>query len=125
MALSRFWTFILILSIGYVLVMLAAGRQHSLGTLVNGNQGDPMLVAEKDSADLHGTGLLVELRAAGENGVMRGDTLITLGKGGMVRYTHGTQAADGLFETCKNTVMDLWLPPVSYTHLALPTSDLV
>ena len=98
MALSRFWTFILILSIGYVLVMLAAGRQHSLGTLVNGNQGDPMLVAEKDSADLHGTGLLVELRAAGENGVMRGDTLITLGKGGMVRYTHGTQAADGLFE---------------------------
>ena len=114
MALSRFWTFILILSIGYVLVMLAAGRQHSLGTLVNGNQGDPMLVAEKDSADLHGTGLLVELRAAGENGVMRDDTLITLGKGGMVRYTHGTQAADGLFETCKNTVMDLWLPLIGY-----------
>ncbi len=39
MALSRFWTFILLLSIGYALVMLATGRQHSLGTLVNGNQG--------------------------------------------------------------------------------------
>ncbi|MGB3526532.1 MAG: nucleoside recognition domain-containing protein [Flavobacteriales bacterium] len=114
MALSRFWTFILILSIGYALVMLATGRQHSLGTLVNGNQGDPLMVAEKDSVELTGTALLLDLRAAGDEGVMRGDTLISMGKGGMVRYSHGTQAADGLFETCKNTVMDLWLPLIGY-----------
>ena len=114
MALSRFWTFILIFSIGYALIMLATGRQHSLGTLVNGNQGDPLMVAEKDSVDLHGTTLLLDLRAAGDEGVMRGDTLITMGKGGMVRYSHGTQAADGLFETCKNTVIDLWLPLIGY-----------
>ena len=114
MALSRFWTFILILSIGYALVMLATGHQHSLGTLVNGNQGDPLVVAEQDSAALQGTPLLAELRTAGEEGVMRGDTLITLGKGGLVLYSHGTQAADGLFETCKNTVMDLWLPLIGY-----------
>ncbi|MBK9419648.1 MAG: spore maturation protein [Flavobacteriales bacterium] len=114
MALSRFWTFLLILSIGYALAMLATGRQHSLGTLVNGNQGDPLMVAEKDSAELHGTALLMELRAAGEGGVMRRDTLITMGKGGMVRYSHGKQAADGLFETCKNTVKDLWLPLIGY-----------
>ncbi|MBK8583099.1 MAG: spore maturation protein [Flavobacteriales bacterium] len=114
MALSRFWTFILIFSIAYALIMLAAGKQHSLGTLVNGNQGDPVLVGEKDSADLHDSALLLELRAAGVNGVLRNDTLITMGKGGMVRYTHGTQSADGLFETCKNTVMDLWLPLIGY-----------
>ncbi len=114
MALSRFWTFILILSIGYALVMLATGRQHSLGTLVNGNQGDPLMVAEKDSAELQGTALLLELRTAGDAGVMHGDTLITLGKGGMVRYSKGKQAADGLFETCKNTVTDLWLPLIGY-----------
>ncbi|MGV9013012.1 MAG: nucleoside recognition domain-containing protein [Flavobacteriales bacterium] len=114
MALSRFWTLLLILSIGYALAMLATGRQHSLGTLVNGNQGDPLMVAEKDSAELHGTALLMELRAAGDGGVMRGDTLITMGKGGMVRYSHGKQAADGLFETCKNTVKDLWLPLIGY-----------
>ncbi len=114
MALSRFWTFILILSIGYALVMLATGRQHSLGTLVNGNQGDPLMIAEKDSVELTGTALLLDLRAAGDEGVMLGDTLITMGKGGMVRYSHGTQAADGLFETCKNTVMDLWLPLIGY-----------
>jgi spore maturation protein SpmA/spore maturation protein SpmB len=114
MALSRFWTFILLLSIGYALIMLTAGRKHSLGVLVNGNQGDPLLVAEKDSADLAGTALLAELRTAGETGVMRGDTLVTLGKGGIVRYSKGTQAADGLFETCKNTVMALWLPLIGY-----------
>ncbi|MEO7082498.1 MAG: nucleoside recognition domain-containing protein [Flavobacteriales bacterium] len=114
MALSRFWTFILILSIGYALVMLATGRQHSLGALVNGNQGDPLMVAEKDSVELQGTALLLDLRAAGQTGVMRGDTLITMGKGGMVRYSHGKQSADGLFETCKNTVIDLWLPLIGY-----------
>jgi spore maturation protein SpmA len=114
MALSRFWTFILLLSIGYALVMLASGRRHSLAPLVNGNQGDPLLVAEQDSVELHGTALLKELHASGDAGVMRGDTLITLGKGGMVRYSKGNQAADGLFETCKNTVMDLWLPLIGY-----------
>ena len=114
MALSRFWTFILILSIGYVLAMLAMGRQHSLGSLVNGQQGDPLLVAERDSVELSGTPLLAELRAAGSAGVMRNDTLITLNKAGIVRYSHGKQAADGLFETCKNTVMDLWLPLIGY-----------
>lgn len=114
MALSRFWTFILLLSIGYALVMLATGRQHSLGTLVNGNQGDPLVVAEQDSAALIGTPLLAELRTAGAEGVLRGDTLITLQQGGIVQYSHGTQAADGLFETCKNTVMDLWLPLIGY-----------
>ncbi len=114
MALSRFWTFILLLSIGYALAMLALGRQHSLGPLVNGDQGDPLVVAETDSITLSGTPLLVELRAAGAEGVMRNDTLITLGKGGIVRYSHGKQAADGLFETCKNTVVQLWLPLIGY-----------
>ncbi len=104
----------LMLSIGYALVMLAAGRQHSLGTLVNGSMGDPLMVAEMDSTDLHGTPLLAELRAAGTNGILRNDTLITLGKGGMIRYSHGKQAADGLFETCKNTVTTLWLPLIGY-----------
>lgn len=114
MALSRFWTFILLLSIGFALVMLATGRQHSLGRLVNGDQGDPLVVAETDSITLTGTPLLAELRAAGAEGVVRNDTLITLGKGGIVRYSHGKQAADGLFETCKNTVVQLWLPLIGY-----------
>jgi len=114
MALSRFWTFLFILSIGYALVMLATGRAHSLSTMVNGAQGDPVTIAERDSMDLHDAVLMGELRAAGEKGVMHGDTLIVLGHGGLIRYERGTQAADGLFETCKSTVMNLWLPLIGY-----------
>lgn len=114
MALSRFWTFILILSIGYAVIMLATGRSHSLGVLVNGSQGDPIVVAELDSTVLSGTPLLGRLKAAEDGRVMLGDTLVTMDHGGIIRYNHGTQSADGLFETCKATVMDLWLPLIGY-----------
>ena len=66
MALSRFWTFMLILSIGYVLVMLGTGRQYSMGMLVNGKQGEALVVAERDSAAYQGSVFLSDLRASGE-----------------------------------------------------------
>ena len=75
MALSRFWTLILILSISYVLIMLALGRQYTLGSLVNGKQGEALVVAELDSAALGGTALLAAIKASGDAGVQRGDTL--------------------------------------------------
>ncbi len=114
MALSRFWTFILILSIGYVLVMLTMGRQYSLNGLVNGKQGDAFVVAETDTADLRGSLLLAEVALAGPAGYQRGDTLYTLNKSGVVVASVGIQPADGLFQTCRNTIMDLWLPLIGY-----------
>ena len=114
MALSRFWTFILILSITYVLVMLGLGRQYSLGSLVNGKQGDALVVAESDTLALAGTLLLSEIRAAGEAGLQRGDTLFTLNGTGVVKTSVGKQGADGLFQTCRNTITDLWLPLIGY-----------
>ncbi|MFN6115239.1 MAG: nucleoside recognition domain-containing protein [Flavobacteriales bacterium] len=114
MALSRFWTFMLILSIGYVLVMLGTGRQYSLGMLVNGKQGEALVVAERDSAAYQGTLFLSDLRVAGEAGIQRGDTLYTLTNTGVVRTTVGKQPADGLFATCRNTITDLWLPLIGY-----------
>ncbi|MBL7980308.1 MAG: spore maturation protein [Flavobacteriales bacterium] len=114
MALSRFWTFMLILSIGYVLVMLGTGRQYSLGMLVNGKQGEALVVAERDSAAYKGSVFLSDLRASGESGLQRGDTLYTLTNTGVVRATVGKQPADGLFATCRNTITDLWLPLIGY-----------
>ncbi|MEZ4740709.1 MAG: nucleoside recognition domain-containing protein [Flavobacteriales bacterium] len=114
MALSRFWTFILILSIGYVLVMMAMGRQYSLGAMVNGEQGEPLVVAEMDATDPAAADLVLELRSAGVAGVQRGDTLFSFSKTGTVRATVGYQPADGLFATCRNTIMDLWLPLIGY-----------
>jgi spore maturation protein SpmA len=114
MALSRFWTFIIVLSIGYVLVMLGTGQRYSLGSIVNGKQGDPLVVMETDTADLRGGTLLAAIRAAGPEGLHRNDTLYQLHKTGVVSASVGRQQADGLFATCRNTIMDLWLPLIGY-----------
>lgn len=114
MALSRFWTFILILSIGYVLIMLGIGRQYSLGSLINGQQGEPLIVAEQDTSAIHGTSLLRAIRSSGGDGLVSGDTLYQINKSGIVQASVGRQQADGLFATCRNTIMDLWLPLIGY-----------
>ena len=114
MALSRFWTWMLLLSIAYILAMLFAGRQYTLGALVNGKQGDALVVNEMDTSALVGSALLLDLRAAGEAGVHRGDTLYTLNGTGVVKASLGKQPADGLFQTCRGTITDLWLPLIGY-----------
>jgi len=114
MALSRFWTFMLLLSIGYVLVMLAAGRQYTLGSIVNGKQGELLVVAEMDTALIPGSPLVAAVRRADGHGVQLGDTLYTLNKNGALVASVGTQPADGLFATCRNTITDLWLPLIGY-----------
>ena len=114
MALSRFWTFILILSIGYVLIMLATGKQYSLGAMINGEQGEPLVIAEIDSVALTGTAFLAAIKAGGDEGHAVNDTTYLLSKNGSVKATLGKQPADGLFATCRNTIMDLWLPLIGY-----------
>ena len=114
MALSRFWTWMLLLSIGFALFSLLSGRTYSLGILANGEQGKPLVVAERDTLGIAGTAWLAELRTAGDKGVLRGDTLYTLTKSGTVRVHAGTIPADGLFPTCKNTITDIWLPLIGY-----------
>ncbi|MBL8000802.1 MAG: spore maturation protein [Flavobacteriales bacterium] len=112
MALSRFWSWMLLLSIGYILILLATGRQYSLGTLVNGQQGEALTVNELDSADLRLAALLPALRTGAP--VVAGDSTYTLTSSGTVKVTSGTVRADGLFPVCKDTVTDLWLPLIGY-----------
>lgn len=104
----------LLLSIGYVLVMLASGRQYTLGSLVNGKQGEPLIVAEHDTTSAIGAMLLVEIRGSASQQVTMRDTLYTLGANGVVKRSVGDQPADGLFQTCRNTLTDLWLPLIGY-----------
>ncbi len=119
MALSRFWTWMLLLSIGYILAMLFVGRQYTLGALVNGKQGDAILVTELDSTTAMGAMLLVEIRGSKSGSVeMRDengrDITYTLSESGTVRGSIGKQPADGLFQTCRGTITDLWLPLIGY-----------
>lgn len=114
MALSRFWTWMLLLSVAFAVYMVGSGRSYSLGVLANGEQGRPLVVAERDTLPLAGSSWLAELRAAGENGIQRGDTLYVLGKAGWIKLHVGTVPADGLFPTCRNTITDIWLPLIGY-----------
>lgn len=115
MALSRFWTWMLLLSIAYILAMLFTGQHYSLGTLVNGKQGEPLVVREWDTTAFEGKGaFLAELRKSGTDGLRHNNTLYTITNTGVVKAYVGTVPADGLFPTCRNVLTDLWLPLIGY-----------
>lgn len=116
MALSRFFTIILIASIGWAFFLMLTGKLYSFTGMINGKQGDPALVAERDSADQKRMDplLFALIKNVGGEGYLHGDTLYHLAKSGIVEVSVGTQKADGLFPTCKNTIIDIWLPLIGY-----------
>lgn len=116
MALSRFFTIILIASIGWAFFLLLTGNLYSLTGMINGKQGDPAIVAERDSTDQQRMNplLFALIKEVGGEGYQHGDTLYHLTKSGIVEVSVGSQKADGLFPTCKNTILDIWLPLIGY-----------
>jgi spore maturation protein SpmA len=116
MVLSRFWSFIIACSILYIFILLATGRTYTITNVVNGAQSDPVIVAEFPADEFQTTdtafysSLIVDKAA----GVQRGDSLYKVTHKGVVEVYHGKQSADGIFLTCKNTIMDLWLPLIGY-----------
>jgi spore maturation protein SpmA/spore maturation protein SpmB len=116
MALSRFWSFIIALSILYIFYLLASGRMYTISNVVNGSQNDPVVVAEFPAGEIQaGDSLLYSniLAAQGYNYTL-GDTTWHLTEKGVVEVRSGKQSADGIFATCKNTIMDIWLPLIGY-----------
>ncbi|MCC6683885.1 MAG: spore maturation protein [Bacteroidia bacterium] len=116
MALSRFWSYIIVLSVVYLFYMLFAGKLYTIGNVVNGKQNEPVLVAELTAAQLQqtDTAFLAQLVSAKTEGVQKGDSVFVLQDNATISVYHGKQAADGIFATCKNTIMDIWLPLIGY-----------
>ena len=116
MVLSRFWSAIIGCSLLYIFILLAAGRLYTLNHIVNGKQGDPIIVAEYSTSDLQQKEpvLYGNVIAAGAAGYQAGGTLYQLSDNGVVQVARGKQSADGMFATCKNTILDLWLPLIGY-----------
>jgi len=116
MVLSRFWSIIVAASILYLLTLLVMGHLYTLSHVVNGKQNDPVVVSEITAVNLRAgnPGLADAVQAAGETGYRSGDTLYVASAGGTVQVQSGTLPADGIFPTCKNTIMDLWLPLIGY-----------
>jgi spore maturation protein SpmA/spore maturation protein SpmB len=116
MALSRFWSYIIVCSVVYIFIMLGTGRLYTLNSLVNGKQNDPTIIAEKKLQSFtQADSLLVAALTANKVSMsVTGDTSYHLAENGIVQVCYGKQAADGIFPTCKNTIMDIWLPLIGY-----------
>lgn len=117
MALSRFWSVIIILSVLYIFGLLVSGNTYSIDYIVNGHRDDRLLIKEvlltdiappiKDSITLN-NGTWTQ-----HNGTAASDTLYTLSQG-MVRITAGRQVADGMLPTARSAILDLLLPLIAY-----------
>ena len=116
MALSRFWSYIIVLSAIYIFYMLGTGQMYTLGSLVNGKQNDPTIISEIEAINLqqNDTALYAVLQANKVYANATGDSTYQLIDNGIVQIAVGKQAADGIFPTCKNTIMDIWLPLIGY-----------
>ncbi len=115
MALSRFWSWMIVLSVLYIFFLLVTNQLYSLNGLINGKQNDAVLVSEKPLSYFQAdTALLSLIQQNKANGYSSKDTLYKLLDNGTVEMSFGKQSADGIFPTCKNTIMDIWLPLIGY-----------
>jgi spore maturation protein SpmA len=96
--------------------MLGTGQMYTLGSLVNGKQNDPTIVSEMEAKQLQqsDTALFAVLQANKVYANGTGDSTYHLMDNGIIQIAAGKQAADGIFPTCKNTIMDIWLPLIGY-----------
>jgi len=116
MVLSRFWSAIIVCSILYIFVLIVSGRLYTIGHLVNGKQNDPLVVSEISAADLQQRDPLLYTNVLSNRvaGFQSGETLYQLTDNGTIQGSRGKQPADGIFVTCKTTILDLWLPLIGY-----------
>jgi spore maturation protein SpmA/spore maturation protein SpmB len=106
----------IVLSVVYIFYLLATGSLYTIGHVVNGKQNDALVVAEfsAERIQTQDTAFYTQLRQAKSAGVVLGDSTYVLQDNGTIQVCYGKQAADGIFATCKNTIMDIWLPLIGY-----------
>lgn len=120
MVLSRFWIFIFIFSIGFVIFDLFSNQQYSIDFIINGKKDDPILVAEhfkKDTPEYILSEIEKsenkELTIKGKDNV---DTLYVANNNTIKVYA-GKQKSDGLLATAKSSLIDLIIPLIAYLAL--------
>ena len=109
MALSRFWSWMIVISVAFIFYMLGTGRLYSLNGMVNGKQNDAVLVQEHTLESFaQDTAMLALLSQTKGVGFSAADgKSYKLLENNIVEVSEGKQAADGIFPTCKNTIMDI------------------
>jgi len=116
MALSRFWAYMLAISIVFIFYGLITGGTYTLTQFVNGKQNDLMLTRQMAAEDflLQDSALYNKIIQSGNDGFEYNALIYKLNPSGSIEVYKGNLAADGIFATCKNTIMDIWLPLIGY-----------
>jgi spore maturation protein SpmA/spore maturation protein SpmB len=118
MVLSRFWLVIFISSIVFVVASLFTGSNYTIDHVLNGQKGDPILIAEKFADELPAFIKDSIKKAPEQTLIINRDTLNAdttyVYKNKTVKIYSGVQKSDGLLPTCKSTLVDLILPLIAY-----------
>ena len=95
---------------------MVSGRLYTIGYLVNGKQNDPLVVSEISAAELQQQDPLLYTNVLSNRatGFQSGERFYQLADNGVIQVSRGKQPADGIFVTCKSTILDLWLPLIGY-----------
>ncbi|MBD3724518.1 MAG: spore maturation protein, partial [Flavobacteriaceae bacterium] len=118
MVLSRFWLVIFVCSITFVIAGLFTNQYYSIDYVLNGKQGEPLLISEKylnevpqfvqDSLKVSENNEFILNKVTAD-----ADTTYVYNKQTVKIYS-GTQKADGLLPMAKSSLLDLILPLIAY-----------
>ena len=86
-----------------------------MGGMVNGKAGDSIVVREMsmEQFKIAQPGILDSITSRNGAGYPLNDKIYYI-SGDAVLLTSGKQSADGIFPTCENTMIKLWLPLIGY-----------
>ena len=118
MVLSRFWLAIFVSSIAFIIIGLFTSKYYSIDYVLNGKQGEPILIAEKYLKDLPQF-VQDSIASSKENSFVRQtakratDTIYVYNKQSVKIYS-GIQQSDGLLPMAKSSLLDLIIPLIAY-----------
>lgn len=118
MVLSRFWLAIFVSSIAFIIIGLFTNNYYSIDYVLNGKQGEPILIAEKYLKDVPQAVQDSILRSKENTFTVKTtktttDTIYVYNKQSVKIYS-GVQQADGLLPMAKSSLLDLIIPLIAY-----------
>ena len=118
MVLSRFWLAIFVSSIAFIIIGLFTNKYYSIDYVLNGKQGEPILISEKYLKDV--PQFVQDSIAFSEDNIYTvkttkatTDTIYVYNKQSVKIYS-GIQQSDGLLPMAKSSLLDLIIPLIAY-----------
>lgn len=118
MVLSRFWLVIFVCSITFIIVGLFTKQYYSIDYVLNGKQGEPLLIGEKYLNEvpkfIQDSLQNSENKQFVINNVKTDQDTTYIYNKQTVKIYSGKQQADGLLPMAKSSLLDLILPLIAY-----------